>query len=332
MRLPALRKVRTSTLLLSAAFLWVGSNPAQVSNPGGNPWERDLMVRSSSDGGSFGQERTFNQASGVPSLVRDQRGWLYAAFQWFPKDDVVNWDRVAVKISQDDGNTWSNPQPIQMAGLPQNFSRPFDPTLAVLDDGRIRIYFSSNTGGQQTLDDRVGSYSAVSADGIHYTFEAGRRFGVDGKIVIDPAVLRLGGTWHYIAPIGRPEEGAYHAVSNDGLNFIRVDDIPSVGGVNWTGNLVAHGGGMRFYGGSSRGIWWSFSADGRTWTDPTYTSVQGGDPTVVATGNGSYLMVYVGNPTSVPAIQVENTGSSYGILEQRRGRPYRSGWNSVHLR
>jgi hypothetical protein len=138
------------------------------------------------------------------------------------------------------------------------------------------------------------------------------RFGLAGKIVIDPAVTQLGGTWHYTGPIGRPEEGAYHAISSDGLNFTRVDDIPSVDGVNWTGNLVPFADGMRFYGGSSRGIWWAFSRDGSNWTRPAYLTFQGGDPSVISAEDGSYQMVYVGTASPAgPAIQVEFLRTAY---------------------
>lgn len=284
----------------------------RISLAATNPWELDLMIRSSSDGSSFGPETLFCKAAGVPSLIRDHRGRLLAAFQWFPQNDPANWDRVAVKISTDNGGSWSEPQPIRVDSLPEGYQRPFDPTLAVLDDGRIRIYFSSNPSGKPTLQAGVATYSAISTDGIHYSFEPGARFGVAEKAVIDPAVIRLGSTWHYTAPIGRPEEGAYHAISSDGLNFTRIDNIPSVDGVNWTGNLVLYADGMRFYGGSSRGIWWAFSKDGNSWTPPVFSGFQGGDPSVVPTEDGNYRMVYVGTPTAAPpAFQVEYPRAGY---------------------
>ena len=46
-----------------------------------NPWELDLMIRTSADGADFGPEALFCKAAGVPSLVRDQRWRLLAAFQ-----------------------------------------------------------------------------------------------------------------------------------------------------------------------------------------------------------------------------------------------------------
>lgn len=279
-------------LLAGIGLLLLFTTVAHAQN-GPPPWALDLMVRVG-DGVAFGPESVFSPASGVPSVISDGQGRLIAAFQWFPADDPAHFDRVAVMVSNDDGGSWSPPQPIEIPDLPGTFSRPFDPTLAALDDGRIRIYFSSNPNGQLTLDGDVATYSAISNDGVHYTFEPGVRFGVSGTRVIDPAVLRLGDTWHYTAPIGRPQDGAYHATSANGLEFTRLADIPSVDGVNWTGNLVAAGTGMRFYGGSSRGVWWAFSSDGIAWTSPTYLSFQGGDPSVAPLSDGRSLVIYVG--------------------------------------
>ena len=284
------------SLTLAAAVL-IGLVPVASSAQGPPPWSLDLMMRVG-DGITFGPEAVFSPGSGVPSVISDGQGRLAAAFQWFPQTDPAHFDRVAVMFSNDDGATWSTPQPIEIPDLPATFSRPFDPTLAALDDGRIRIYFSSNPNGQLPLDGDVATYSAISSDGVHYTFESGVRFGVSERVVIDPAVLRVGDTWHYTAPIGRPEDGAYHGVSTDGLTFTRVADIASVGGVNWTGNLVAHGTGMRFYGGSRQGIWWAFSADGSAWSDPSFLSFQGGDPSVAVLADGRSFVIYVGSQST----------------------------------
>lgn len=270
---------------------------AQQPTPGTGPWDRDLILRTGTDGTTFGPEALFEKASGVPSLVRDKQGRLLAAFQWFPSRESPDWDRVAVKIYLDGGATWSTPQAITVAALPDGYQRPFDPTLAVLDDGRIRIYFSSSPNATPIPDASVGTYSAISNDGIHFTFEPGRRFGVPGTAVVDPAVLRLGDTWHFTSPIAGRQDAAYHAVSSDGLNFTRVADITSADGLNWLGNLVPYQDGMRFYGNSSHGLWWAFSKDGSTWTPPTFLSFGGGDPAVVATGDGRFHIVYVGQPS-----------------------------------
>ena len=278
-----------------------GLRPPQPS-PGGGPWERDLLIAASEDGTTFAPAETFVEGGGVPSVIKDAKGRLVAAFQWFPARDSPHFDRVAVKISEDGGKAWSAPRPIVVEGLPETYQRPFDPTLALAADGRIRLYFSCSPTGQRLLDAGVGTYSAISTDGVRYQFEPGVRFSMSGRAVIDCAALRLGEKWHYTSPRGRPDEGAYHAVSDDGLKFTRLDDIPAVDGVNWLGNLMPYADGMRFYGNSHRGMWWAFSKDGREWTRPTYLGFGGGDPAAVQVSDKRFLIIYTGEP-------------------QRRGRP-----------
>lgn len=289
--------VTRRTFLGGLVVASAGQALGQQSPPaGGRPWERDLVIRRSLDGGdSFPGAQLFERASGVPSLVADLRGRLWAAFQWFPSGSP-HFDRVAVKWSDDGGWSWSTPVPVVVDGLPAGHQRPFDPTLALLPDGRLRLYFSSSPSGTRFLDGSVGTYSALSEDGVRYVFEPGARFTSEGRPVIDPAVARLGDHWHLTAPIGSPAEGAYHAVSRDGVSFERAPDIPSVGGVNWTGNLIAHGRGLRFYGttgADARGAWWSESADGFTWSDPVHLGFPAGDPGVGDTLDGVRVMVHV---------------------------------------
>lgn len=265
--------------------------------PSQGPWQNDLVQRIRSESNDFGAERVFVERAGVPSLARDHEGRLGAAFQWFPADDREAFDKVAIAISADQGKTWTRPQTAAFHGLPPHLSRPFDPTLVVLDDGRIRLYFTSNPTGNRLIErDSTAIYSAVSDNGLDYEFEPGERFGVAGERVLDCAVLRLGKTWHMYAPIGRPEDGAYHAESADGLTFTRQADIPSLDGVNWTGNLVAYEQGMRFYGSSRQGLWHAFSADGRTWTAPTFLGFRGGDPASVFVTSAQELLIYVSTP------------------------------------
>lgn len=254
------------------------------------------MIQSSADGNQFGEARVFIEASGVPSAVCHPDGRLLVTFQWFPLDNAEHFDKVAVVISKDDGLTWSAPVPIVIEGMPSSYTRAFDPTLAVTEDGGIRVYFSSDPSGKRTMSPNIGTHSALSRDGIHYQFETGARLSVPGDRVIDPAVWKLRDTWHLTAPISTtPLSGAYHAVSADGLHFQRVADIPSVNRENWTGNLVGYGRGMRFYGGGRDGIWWSYTEDGRTWTSPTTAGIAGGDPTVLRTGAGDYIIISVGD-------------------------------------
>ncbi|MCU0426606.1 MAG: T9SS type A sorting domain-containing protein [Candidatus Kapabacteria bacterium] len=278
-------------------------------NTNNGPWNNNLMMRTSTDGNTFGAETKFIDSSGVPSLLKDATGRIIAAFQWFPAPrNSPNWDKVAVRISQDNGRTWSQAQPIVVNGLPSGFQRPFDPTLTLTSDGRIRLFFSSGRSMSMMLDSNIATYSAISTDGVNYTFEPSVRFSVSGKAVIDPAVLRLGSKWYFTAPKGAPQEGAYSGVSDDGLIFTRRNDIPSDASHQWTGNLVEYGAGMRFYGAGNQGTWWSYSADGLSWSNPVNitastpsgarVSVIGGDPAVVKIAENNYLIMYVGPPTT----------------------------------
>ncbi len=295
---------------LCLALFLACSLQAQMMPPtNSGPWNNNLMMRSSTDGNSFGAETKFIDSSGVPSLLKDASGRIIAAFQWFPAPrNSANWDKVAVRISQDNGVTWLPPQPIVVNGLPSGFQRPFDPTLTLTSDGRIRIFFSSGRSIGMMLDSNIATYSAISTDGVNYTFEPNVRFSVSGKAVIDPAVLRIGSKWYFTAPKGAPQEGAYHATSDDGLTFTRRGDIPSSMNHQWTGNLVEYGAGMRFYGAGKQGTWWSYSADGLSWSSPVNItgstpsgmciSVIGGDPAVVKIAENNYLTIYVGPPTT----------------------------------
>lgn len=85
------------------------------------------------------------------------------------------------------------------------------------------------------LDSIVNTYSAVGTDGVHFRFEPGARYDHATRPVIDPAVIHSNATWLFLAPIGAPQEGAYQAISMDGLNFTSLQNIPSDNQHNWTG-------------------------------------------------------------------------------------------------
>ena len=131
---------------------------------------------------------TFERA-GVSTIARLADGRLIAAFQNFPSDDQVNFDRAAASFSSDEGVTWTKPAPIVVEGMTEGLMRPFDPTLVVLDDGRVRIYFTSNRN-KEFAKSTPEIYSAIGTDGINYTFEPGVRFAIEGRGVIDCAVVR----------------------------------------------------------------------------------------------------------------------------------------------
>ena len=289
------------------------SVPGWSKAQGNPPWERPLKICYGADGITFGPPQVFQDSSGVPSAIKLPNGDLVCAFQWFREPQgSLTWDRVAVKFSYDDGITWTTPVPIQIPNLPVNYQRPFDPTLANADSGMIRIYFSSSDGMIMMLDSTVNTYSAISQDGIHYSFEPNARFDHPTNRVIDPAALHFHGMWHYTCPIGAPQDGAYHAISQDGINFTQVPDISSDMQHNWTGNLMqVDTGEMRFYG-SGQFIWYKSTPNGGQWSGYVPTNVQGGDPTVIKISDSLYAMIFVGESYNVDVL--ENFGVSKIVL------------------
>lgn len=299
---------------------------------GNPPWQNALIIVQSNDGINFNSPSIFQDSSGVPCVINWKSDTLVSVFQWFRQPQgSPTWDRVAVKFSFDNGLTWTQPAPIVVNGLPLNYQRPFDPTIVVTGDKKIRIFFSSSdglpAGGQ---DATINTYSAISADGINYIFEAGPRFDHPTNRVIDPAVTVFNGAWQYTAPIGAPQDGAYHCTSPDGLVFTQGGNINSDNMHNWTGNLLVDGGMLRFYG-SGPVIWYNSSADGNVWNGFQPTNIAGGDPGIIKLNNGKYLMIYVGPNTvtatggpgaSAPVKIFPNPFTSGIYLQGKTGRQY----------
>jgi uncharacterized protein (TIGR02145 family) len=289
----------------------------QPSNNG--PWNNPLKIAFSNDGINFNSEKIFQDSSGVPSAIKWKGDTLVCVFQWFRQPiNSVTWDRVAVKFSFERGKSWTEPVPIIINGLPSNYQRPFDPTLVVLDNNKLRMYFSSGIQISQGLDSAINTYSAISSDGINYQFESSARYDNPIQKVIDPAVINFGNEWHYISPKGAPQDGAFHCTSNDGLIFSEKAIIPSDNFHNWTGNfMVDNSSELRFYG-CGQNIWFNNSSDGYIWQGYNTTNLRGGDPTVVKIDNSDYLAIYVGEPYN----NIGNFTCGDTLIDARDGRRY----------
>ncbi|HEY1172680.1 MAG TPA: hypothetical protein VGH19_15025 [Verrucomicrobiae bacterium] len=297
-----------------------GPGRAPAGTPG--PWDADVVVYRAGTDGKAEKMATFERA-GVPTVARMKDGRLIAAHQYFPENDRENFDKVAIHFSADEGKTWTAPEVLRLKSLPGEMRYPFDPTLVALPDGRIRVYFTSLIG--RRFEEHVPAiYSAISTNGVDYTFEPGMRFGVNGRFVIDCAVALHNGVFHLYSPDnGAQEQGGnrngppkmegqegvgYHATSTDGLNFTRQPDVKLDGRRRWLGNAQSDGKVIAFYGtghpldfvptpGQRGGnLWMATSSDGQAWQLIKSPLVMGADPGAVTLKDGSLLVVTTGEP------------------------------------
>ncbi|MDQ3018977.1 MAG: T9SS type A sorting domain-containing protein [Bacteroidota bacterium] len=285
------------------------------------PWKRPLKICRSIDGVNFSNIQTFQDSAGVPSVIKLSSGVLMSAFQWFRQPvGSLTWDRVAVKFSSDNGINWSEPQPIIVSGLPANFARPFDPTPVITDSNKIRIFFSS--GLNMVLDTSINTYSAISDDGINYTIEQGIRFSMPDRPVIDPAVIKFRNLWHLANPFtNMASGGAFHNISNEGINFTRVQDIVSDISHSWIGNyMIKDTNELRFYG-SGMMVWYSSSPNGGAWSNFENTNIMGGDPSVLKISDANYIMIYTGQPYPVSVSENINNVKDFS-LHQNYPNPF----------
>jgi len=275
---------------------------AQAGRPG--PWNNDVLVHHVAPDGTAEQLAVFERA-GVPTLARLQDGRLIAAHQYFPADFGADFDKVAIRFSSDEGQTWSAPQVLRLTGFPEEMRFPFDPTLVPLPDGRVRLYFTSVRGRRIDLAPPA-IYSAVSQNGIDYEFEPGERFAIEGRFVIDCAVVLHRGTFHLFSPDNGaagerrrqepPAEGVgYHATSEDGLKFTRVADVRVPGRHHWLGNAQSDGKVITFYG-TGEGISVATSEDGSDWKLGPVYHIRGADPGAVTSRDGGTIVIATGPP------------------------------------
>lgn len=285
-------------------------SPAAIraSNPKG-AWNNSLTLLSSTDGVTFTGAKTVVENGGVPSMTKGADGTLYLVFQWFPTDDDDSFDKIAVKKSSDNGKTWTEPELIVVDGFPEEYARPYDPTIVAGTDGKLHLFF---TTGATRMQDIAYITSAVGTDGVNFTWEPGSRLDVTDEPNYDCAAAELNGEWYLMTPRWPEASGTgiinefYTTSSKDGITFTKGTKMTGAStDMNWTGNLLVENDTLWFYGSGKNGMWRSASTDGNTWSaKSSLTMSQGGaDPAVVKTEDGTYLIVSVTMPTSAQTKQ-----------------------------
>lgn len=238
------------------------------------------------------------EQAGVPSMTRGSDGTLYLVFQWFPEDDDAAFDKIAVKTSLDNGVTWTDPESIVIDGMPSTYVRPYDPTIVAGADGLLHLFFTTGTTKMQAIS---FISSATGTDGVHYTWQDGARMDVTDEPNYDSAAAEFGDKWYLLTP-RKPEvlgvtSEAFSASADDGVTFSELVVIEGAEGtMNWTGNMLVDDDMLWFYGSGVKGasLWRASSTDGVTWSEPQdLVSSEGGDPAIVQTADGDYLLVTV---------------------------------------
>ncbi len=272
------------------------------------PWQSPLLICTSSNGTTFGTTSVFQDSSGVPTVIRlgsATSDTLMAAFQWFPAPKFSTyWDKVAVKYSYNGGTTWTAPKSCTFTSMPGGYQRPFDPSLMQLSSGQIRLYFSCSP--MSPTVGMINSYSAISNDGITYTFEPTARFDDASKDAIDPSVGNFLGSYFYNSWSGTQTDGAFRATSSNGLSFTTQATSAYDGTHLWLGNYMTDGSLLKFYG-CGMNIWVNSSSNGTTFGTYSVTNVgMGADPAVVKNKLGTYVMIYTG-PPAVTSVSENNS-------------------------
>ena len=114
----------------------------------------------------------YRQMKNLPN-VKAPNAIFYKDLLWmFFSRFSLNSNRIFASVSED-GQTWSECR--ECEGLDSNGLQIYNPHVNIMEDGRLRLYFTNNT----YTNGPVGAVirSAVSSDGIHWTREEGVRIG-----------------------------------------------------------------------------------------------------------------------------------------------------------
>ncbi len=200
-------------------------------------------------------------------------------------------EQLGMVKSEDQGQTWSEPEILTIDGLGDKATA--DPAPVLLADGRIRLYYFDINEPRLNkpasgIEPPQKIYSAISDDGINFTQEQGMRFEHNGAF--DPDVEYADGTWYMF--VGDLAGNMVNlATASDGLAFEYIGPVYQGGAVpdvfvegdTW----YLYTAGINIATGVDANI---FESSGYDFYDPN--SHVTADPSVVKLNDGSYLMLY----------------------------------------
>ncbi len=191
--------------------------------------------------------------------------------------------------STDEGKSWSEKETITLVGK-LNKGPAVDPSIVMLSDGTIRLYYFGPDGSFDPFSKGENSvYSAASKNGINFTVEEGIR--LTATSLTDPDVTKWNEKWYMAYSTGLTSG---LAVSEDGLNFKDSGEVSeNAGGVP---GLFADFEKLRIYGCGSEGISSAYSSNGKSFTkDVTkVVDIPGAvcDPSISYSSSLGYVFVY----------------------------------------
>lgn len=309
--------MRRLLIMLIAGLMLAGGAAAQDgTNP--NPLQHhQLHIATSADGLQWSTDGVMLRGhTSVPEVVYWQNKlWIYAVEGDFDPR-AGEQERLVILEQTPDG--WAE----HVVTLDSPFAGiPVDPDVVVLPDGRLRLYFfdfsvmrrASVVATQAGLPGHF--YSMVSDDGIHFVLEDGYRLEI-APPATDPDVVLLGDTWWLFGTGGSDDRNTASIIarSDDGLNFEVV--AKKIGAV--TGTVVLDGGILRQYYCEQGLVVIDESSDALNWTRlEVETGIRGCSPSVTMLPDGSWVMVYMVDPTVTSRTNPPNqptTGDAQGSV------------------
>jgi len=272
------------------------------------PWNCRIMIAQSNDSLTFTRKnKILSDQADVPCAMVDSAGRIFVYYVAWSPSSVRNKSVAAVSI--DDGKTWAYKK-VSISGMSGEWADAVDPTGMLLENGNIRLYFTS----QSPNASKAGPYCAISSDGLNFTLESESSIvGDNDHELLDPCVVLFGSEWHlYNGPFIEQKGGNSHFTSGNGTTFTQAAYIDP-GDMLMSNAVKISSSTYRLYGfpyqsGVAAYIESATSDDGENWTKDSgrrleldessgLESMFVKDPGICKNSKGLYLMFYV---TKIP--------------------------------